>query len=201
MARIGIFGGSFNPVHNGHIGLAQAIVAQGLVDEIWLMVSPRNPLKPADGLLDEALRLKLAEAAVRDCPGLCASDFEFSLPRPSYTWNTLSALQRQRPADRFSLIIGADNWHLFHRWAHHEDILQHYNIIMYPRPGFPVNNESLPQGVRMVDAPLFPWSSTEIREALRAGREVAGMLPPAVEEMLKERDLLQKAGTACTDKT
>lgn len=188
MAQIGIFGGSFNPIHKGHVGLAQAIVAQGLVDEVWLMVSPRNPLKPASDLLDETLRLELAEAAVRECPNVRVSDFEFSLPRPSYTWNTLSTLQEQRPDDSFSLIIGADNWHVFHKWAHHEDILQHYNIIMYPRPDYPVEKENLPTGVRMVNAPLFPWSSTDIRKALQAGRDASAMLPPAVEQMLKGRN-------------
>lgn len=187
MARIGIFGGSFNPVHNGHIGLARTIVEQGLADEVWLMVSPRNPLKQAEGLMDEQLRLELARAAVGDCPQVRVSDFEFHLPRPSYTWKTLSALQKERPADKFSLVIGADNWHVFHRWAHYEEILRLYNIIMYPRPGYPVEIGNLPPGVCMVDAPLFPCSSTDVREALLAGRDVSEMLPPVVERMLREK--------------
>jgi len=185
MKRIGIFGGSFNPVHKGHVGLAASIVAQDLVDEVWLMVSPRNPLKPVADLWDEGLRLELARRAVADVPGVTASDFEFHLPRPSYSWATLEALWKARPECRFALVIGADNWLVFHRWARHEYILRTCELILYPREGYPVDETSLPPNVRVVHAPLFPWSSTEIRRQLRCGGDTTDMLPPAVEEYLR----------------
>lgn len=185
MKRIGVFGGSFNPVHNGHVGLARTILAQRLADEVWLMVSPRNPLKEADGLWDEDLRLELARRAVADVPGVEASDFEFRLPRPTYTWKTLEALREAWPDRRFALVAGADNWLVFHRWANHEEILRRHELLLYPRRGYPVDEASLPPGVRMVHAPLFPWSATEIRERLRRGDDTAEMLPPAVESYLR----------------
>jgi len=131
--RIGIFGGTFNPIHLGHTALASYICNLGLVDEVWLMVSPQNPLKQDHQLLDEAIRLRLATLAVQDFPRLRASDFEFRLPRPSYTYVTLGELSRTYPDDTFHLIIGADNWQKFNQWRNADDILAHYPIIVYPR--------------------------------------------------------------------
>ncbi len=131
--KIGIFGGTFNPIHLGHTALASYICNLGLVDEVWLMVSPQNPFKRDHQLLDEAIRLRLATLAVQDFPRLRASDFEFHLPRPSYTYVTLRELSRAYPDDAFSLIIGADNWDAFPKWRNADDILAHYPIIVYPR--------------------------------------------------------------------
>ena len=178
--RVAFFGGSFNPIHRGHIALAEAAVEQGLADEVWLMVSPHNPLKAAEGLIDEQLRIQWARAAVADCPHIEASDFEFHLPRPSYTWHTLSALRQQYPDKQFLLLIGADNWLSFPRWAHAEEILAHYELIVYPREGYPLP-EHLPSGIKVLHAPLLPISSTDIREAVRNGRPIAEWIPEELE--------------------
>ena len=186
MIRTAIFGGSFNPVHNGHIQLAKKIVDQGWVDELWLMVSPHNPLKPQQGLLDEQVRLTLARTAVAGVPGVSACDFEFHLPRPSYTWKTLAALTTAYPDREFSLVIGGDNWEIFPRWAHYEEILARYPLIIYPREGYEVRSADLPPTARLIDAPLFPWSSTQIREALRNGEDVSDMLPASIIPVIEE---------------
>ena len=178
--RVALFGGSFNPIHRGHIALAKAAVEQGLADEVWLMVSPHNPLKAAEGLIDEQLRIQWARAAVADCPHIEASDFEFHLPRPSYTWHTLSALRQQYPDKQFLLLIGADNWLSFPRWAHAEEILASHELIVYPREGYPLP-EPLPRGLTLLQAPLLPISSTDIREAVRNGRPIAEWIPEGLE--------------------
>lgn len=183
--RIAVFGGSFNPVHRGHVALAKAVLEHGLADEVWLMVSPHNPLKPAAGLLPEELRLRWARAAVADCPGVEASDFEFHLPRPSFTWNTLGALRTEYPDKVFALLIGADNWLAFPRWAHAEDILANYPLIVYPRPEYPLP-QSLPPSVKVLEAPLLPVSSTEIREAARRGKPLGKWIPAGLEGEIAE---------------
>lgn len=182
MKRIGIFGGSFNPLHLGHLGIAKAVVEQGLADEVWLMVSPQNPLKQSGDLLDEQLRFELAKAAVEDVPHVLATNFEFALPRPSYTYATLEALEAAFPDHHFSLIIGGDNWAVFRKWANWVEILASHEIIVYPRMDSPIEASSLPPMVHLLDAPLFPYSSTEIRHRLAAGEEVSAMLPAAIIE-------------------
>ena len=133
MKRIGIFGGSFNPIHLGHTALATYICEQGLVDEVWFMVSPQNPLKRDLTQLDENERLTMARLAVASYPMLQVSDFEFTLPRPSYTFHTLQALRAAYSDYEFTLIIGEDNWQNFHRWYRGEDIARETSIIVYPR--------------------------------------------------------------------
>ena len=133
MKRIGLFGGSFNPVHLGHTALAAYVCEQGLVDEVWMMVSPQNPLKQNLELLDEQHRLAMMQLAVAPYPALKACDFEFHLPRPSYTYHTLQALRTAFPDNTFSLIIGEDNWENFHRWYRGEEILRETPVIVYPR--------------------------------------------------------------------
>ena len=133
MAKIGLFGGSFNPVHFGHIELAKWVIANTDLDELWLMVSPNNPLKDAGILTPEAERLAAVQKAVADIPRVEASDFEFTLPRPSYTANTLRALQKTYPQHDFTLIIGEDNLAIFTRWREYEYILENFRIFVYPR--------------------------------------------------------------------
>ena len=116
MQRTGIFGGSFNPIHNGHIALAQQLRKEASLDEVWLMVSPQNPLKQESDLLADHLRFMMAQKAVEDVEGIVASDFEFHLPKPSYTWHTLLALSQHYPDREFVLMIGGDNWAHFTRW-------------------------------------------------------------------------------------
>lgn len=182
--RVAIYGGSFNPIHLGHIAVAQSVVREQLADEVWLMVSPQNPLKPAKDLLPEDVRYELAAAAVSDVEGIRASNFEFHLPRPSYTWRTLEALEAAHPNTAFTLLIGSDNWQIFPRWAHHDELLHRYGLIIYPRPDYDVRADTLPPQAHLLHAPLFPHSSTEIRDRLRRGLDVSELVPSVVAERL-----------------
>lgn len=177
MKRIGIFGGSFNPIHVGHIALAQAVLRQCALDEVWLMVSPQNPLKRNDAdLLDDGLRFEMAQRALEDVDGVRACDYEFHLPKPSYTWNTLQNLSKDYPDYTFILLIGGDNWAHFQRWRHWQDILWHHDIIVYPRDQY--------QGT--IDVPLLPISSTEIRQKVRAGESIEGLVPEVIVPLVKK---------------
>lgn len=178
--NIGIFSGSFNPIHIGHLALANYLCEYGGLDEVWFMVTPHNPLKEESGLMDDKLRLKLVRLAIEGYPKFRASDFEFKLPRPSYTVHTLDALKQAYPQHTFHLVIGSDNWVLFPRWYESERILAENHILVYPRPGYPVETASLPQNVRMVSSPVFEISSTFIRQAMEEGKDVRYFLHPAV---------------------
>lgn len=167
--QIGIYGGSFNPVHFGHVGLARWVVKHTDLDEVWMMVSPNNPLKDSRILSDEQTRLSEVRKAIEGIPGLKASDFEFRLPRPSYTANTMRALSTAYPPHIFSLIIGEDNLAILPKWREWEFLVSNFRIFVYPRHGQPtgplpaeiINN---PQIIRLQGAPYFDISSTEIRE-------------------------------------
>lgn len=185
LRRTGIFGGSFNPIHNGHIALAQQILHTGMVDEIWFLVSPLNPLKSSAGdLLADDLRLQLARQALEGHTGLAASDYEFHLPRPSYMWNTLCRLARDFPTRAFVLIIGADNWLAFDRWAKPEYILAHHDILVYPRSGFPIDERSLPHNVHLTHTRLYPISSTDIRRRVAARLPIDHLVPPDIRPLV-----------------
>ena len=164
--KIGIYGGSFNPVHFGHVGLAKWIIEHTDLDELWFMVSPNNPLKPAGMLAPEEERLAAVREAIKDIPGLVASDFEFALPRPSYTANTLRALQKTYPKHEFTLVIGEDNLAIFDRWREYEFILQNFRIFVYPRHGgenSEIRFQNTDSIIFLKDAPYFDISSTELR--------------------------------------
>lgn len=181
MKRIALFGGSFNPIHLGHIALAEAALREELSDEVWFMVSPHNPLKKQSELLSEQLRLALVKKALAGSPRCKASDFEFSLPRPSYTYQTLRALQNTYPQYQFSLLIGADNWNTFERWAHWEELLEQYKIIVYPRPNSPIT-KPLSSGISYLEAQLHDISSTEIRKAILQNKPLSQWLPASIIE-------------------
>lgn len=185
----GIYGGSFNPIHNGHVSLARAFLATGMLDEVWLMVSPQNPLKSHGGLLDDNMRLRMAQLALANVPGVTASGYEFGLPRPSYTWNTLQALERDYAGREFVLLIGADNWAHFGRWYRSADILQRYRIFVYPRPEYAIDAASLPRGVTLLDTPLIDISSTQVRGRIKAGGDISALVPPVVEAMIHRENL------------
>ena len=171
MNKVGIFGGSFNPIHTGHIALAQAVQQQCGLDEVWLMVSPQNPLKRNDAdLLDDSLRFEMAQKALEGVEGVKACDYEFHLPKPSYTWNTLQNLTKDYPDYTFTLLIGGDNWAHFQRWRHWKDILWHHDVIVYPRDEY--------QGT--ISVPLLNVSSTEIRKRVRAGQSISGLVPACI---------------------
>lgn len=178
--RTGIYGGSFNPIHNGHIAIARAMTTRAGLDEVWLVVSPQNPLKPAGSLLADEKRLLMAQTAVSGIPGVTATDYEFHLPRPSYMWNTLQSLSRDFPDRDFTLLIGADNWAVFHRWYRADDIIAHYPIAIYPRMGYPIDTASLPPNVKLIDTGLYDISSTQVRELIARGGDITGLVPDSV---------------------
>lgn len=178
--KTGIYGGSFNPIHNGHIALARHLLHEAELDEIWFVVSPQNPFKVQQQLLADDKRLLLVRKALAPYPQLVASDFEFSLPRPSYMWHTLQGMSAQWPDRELHLIIGADNWLCFDRWYHADDIRRTYPIIIYPRQGYDITPADLPQGVRLVNTPLYNVSSTEIRADIAAGRDISGKVPSTI---------------------
>ena len=165
--KIGIYGGSFNPVHFGHVGLAKWVIENTDLDELWLLVSPNNPLKAADTLAPEQERLAAVREAIKGINGLKASDFEFSLPCPSYTANTLRALQKAYPQHEFTLVIGEDNLAIFDQWREYEYILKHFRIFVYPRHGSVSNIQSSISNAKNIEflasAPYFDISSTELR--------------------------------------
>ena len=185
---IGLYGGSFNPIHTGHIALGQWLVRHDFVDELWFLVSPQNPLKPASGLLDDNARLRLARLAIGRKRRLRVSDFEFHLPRPSYMVHTLSALRATYPNRDFVLVIGADNWHRFPQWYKSDEILLHHRLLIYPRSGYPIDEAVLPAGVTLVRTPLYDLSSTQIREAIATDPSYDGFgLEPRVWTEIKAK--------------
>lgn len=184
--RTGIFGGSFNPIHCGHIALARRLLDAAGLDEIWFVVSPQNPLKRSADLLDDELRLDIVRRALRDEPRLEACDYEFRLPRPSYTWETLRSMSGEWPGRRFTLLIGADNWQSFGRWHRGADIVSNYRVVVYPRTGSTVDPGSLPCGVTLADTPLLDISSTEVRRRISRGEPIDGMVPGCVKDKIIE---------------
>lgn len=193
MRQIGLFFGSFNPIHLGHTQLAQTIYEQVGLDEIWFVVSPHNPLKDASILITEQQRLHMVELAIADMPHIKACDIEFSMPKPSYTINTLRSLQSKFPDTRFYLIIGTDNLSNFTKWKDYQTILADYSIITYPRQGDDIEKirQQYPQ-VRFVDAPFLPISSTDIRNSISQHTETAQQwLNPRVLNYIKENYLYQ----------
>ncbi|MCB9261100.1 MAG: nicotinate-nucleotide adenylyltransferase [Flavobacteriales bacterium] len=183
--RIGLFFGSFNPIHQGHLILSQFILEQAKLDEIWFVVSPQNPLKSMKDLYPENHRLEMVKLSIKDQPRFKACDIEFQMPRPSYTYNTLLALGKKHPKDEFALILGSDNLQHFDKWKDHERILLEYELIVYNRENNAGGDFSKNQKVRMIKGPMLNISSTQIRGYLRIGRSIKFMVPKEVEEYLE----------------
>ena len=188
--RVAVFGGSFDPIHNGHLALAGEVISRGLADEVWLMVTPQNPHKQDKILSDERLRFQMAQLAVEGMDGVKACDFEFSLPRPSYTLTTLTALGEAFPDKEFCLLIGADNWEKFDRWYKGDEILSRYGIIVYPRGS--EGEPPLPSGVRWLPAKLYDISSTMVRAAVAAGNDITGLVPATVVRFINDNKMYKK---------
>ena len=190
--RTGIFVGTFNPIHLGHLALANYLCEENWVDELWFLMTPQNPFKQEQTLLDNHLRMKMVEAAIADYPRFKASDFEFTLPRPSYTVTTLQKLSETYPDREFVLIIGADNWAAFDKWKSPEEILRNHRILVYPRPGYEINPHELPAQVKAVNTPLLEISSTFIRESIASGKDIRYFLHPEVYRFIKQHQLYNK---------
>jgi|WetSurMetagenome_2_1015567.scaffolds.fasta_scaffold472126_2 nicotinate-nucleotide adenylyltransferase len=188
--KVGLYFGSFNPIHIGHLALANYLCETNEVDEIWFVVSPLNPFKQNDRLLDDITRLRLVKLAIGDYPRFKASDVEFHLSEPSYTIHTLDALRRTYTEIQFSLIIGSDNWKGFHLWKEADRILNEIPILIYPRPGYPLSISELPTSVHLLlEAPIFGVSATFIRESLTQGKDIRYFLHPSVYEEIKCKGL------------
>lgn len=188
--KIGIFSGSFNPIHIGHIILGNYIVEYTEIEQVWFVVTPHNPLKEETSLIDENERLKMVQLATQPYEKLQASDFEFSLPRPSFTVDTLTALSDKHPEHEFSLIIGGDNWDSITRWKDHEKIINNHKIIIYPRLD---NRLIIPSRLRntveALDSPIIDISSTFIREGLEEGKNMRPFLSSEVYDYIELKKL------------
>ena len=195
--RIGIFGGSFDPIHIGHAIIAQHIISSGVVDRLWLMVSPVHPLKVGtERQVADTDRLRMVEMVTRPMEGVETSAFEFTMPKPSYTIDTLNALQAKFPEDVFYLLIGGDNWQVFGKWRNSEEILAKYHVLIYPRLGYEVNiPDELKERVQLVDAPIIELSSTEIRERLAKGLSVRYYVPDEVLAFIERKQLYNGEST------
>lgn len=188
MEQIGILGGSFNPVHIGHMMLASYLVQWGYFDEVWLTLSPRNPLKDPGELLPDMKRLAMLNLAVKGAPKLDICDIELSMPKPSYSINTLDLLAERNPGRHFKMIVGSDNWRLFEQWRAPRRILDEYGVVVYPRTGYPIEKRHV-DGMEIVDAPMINISSTFIRHALSKGKNMNYFLPPGVYKYILDNKL------------
>ncbi len=188
--KIGLFFGSFNPVHTGHMIIAEYFRTQTDLDEVWLVVSPQNPFKKSSNLARDHDRLALVQAAIGDTPGLRASDVEFALPKPSYTIDTLTVLREKHPDYQFHLLMGGDNLPTLPRWKNSEILLRDYPIYVYHRPGEELGPLADHASVTVFDqAPLMRLSATYIRNCLATGKSVRYLVPDAVAEELERSRL------------
>jgi nicotinate-nucleotide adenylyltransferase len=186
--NIGLFFGSFNPVHTGHLIIANYMADYTGLDEIWFVVSPQNPFKSNDELLDENARYELLNLAIQDDKRFKAIDVEFHLPRPSYTVHTLSHLRELYPDNDFTLIIGGDNLQNFHKWKDYQEILNQHKVFVYARVGIvekPLLSNN-PQ-IKLFEVPLLNISSTYIRESIQAGKSIRYLIPEPVRKLIQER--------------
>ena len=188
--KIGILGGSFNPIHIGHAILANYITQYTDIEQLWLMVSPQNPLKSEISDSYDVHRLAMAELVASKCENVITSGFEFTLPKPSYTISTLEALTKKFPQHEFVLIIGADNWQYFNKWKDSDLILKNHDIYVYPRKGYEINiPDDLKDKVYSLDSPIVEVSSTFIREQLKDNRNMNFYLPEDVYKYILEKRL------------
>jgi nicotinate-nucleotide adenylyltransferase len=182
----GLFFGSFNPIHSGHLMIAQYMLAYGSLEQLWFVVTPQSPFKAKKSLLDNYQRLEMVNRAIGDHPGMRAIDIEFRLPQPNYTVNTLSALTEKYPERSFELIMGSDNLLHFEKWRNYQYILDHYRLIVYPRPGIPDPPLMSHPSVRIVEAPLIEISASFIRESIAAGKDMHFFVPEAAYSYIRE---------------
>lgn len=184
--KIGLYFGSFNPIHVGHLIIANAVLQNGQLDRVRFVVSPQNPHKLKKDLLHEQDRLDMVRAAIYDNAFLEVTDLEFRLPKPSYTIDTLTYMQEKEPDKEFWLIMGGDNLQSFKRWKNWEAILEYFHVIVYPRPGATYQDDlSSHPKVNLVEAPLIDISATYIRKSIAVGKDVRYLVPQPVLDIIK----------------
>ena len=189
--RIGLFFGSFNPIHTGHMIIANMVLQQTEVDEIWFVVSPQNPFKKNKNLLHEFDRMDMVRAAIADDFHFKATDIEFNLPKPSYTATTLTVLEDKYPQHQFRLIIGEDNLASFSKWRNHQVILDRFGLIVYPRPNAKASDLDSLENVTMIEAPEIDISATLIRKMVKKDQSIKYLVPSPVEEMIRVKKFFQ----------
>lgn len=190
MKRIGILGGTFDPVHIGHTALANYIAQSGVVDEVWLTLSPQNPFKTGQHLTDDQNRMDMLRIATSQSPEIVRPCYiEMSMPRPSYTIDTLRTLSQRYPDYSFKLIIGGDNWHNFYHWRQYEAIIREFGVIIYPRADSEIAVDQLPDNVTIIKAPQIDVSSTWIRNAIANHRNINYFMPAGVYPYILEHKL------------
>jgi len=183
--KVGLYFGSFNPIHTGHCIIASHLAQTTELDQVWLVVSPQNPFKPSASLLNEYHRLHLVQTALEGEKKLKASDIEFHLPRPSFTIDTMTYLKEKHPGHAFSIIMGSDSIQNLHNWKNAEVLVKEHAIYVYKRPGFEVNTP-LDVKLQILDAPLLEISSTRIRKLIKEGKSVRYLVPENVREEIEK---------------
>ena len=191
MIKTGIFPGSFNPIHIGHLALANYIAEFEYYDEIWFLITPQNPTKGEEDLIPQEMRLEMVESAIQGYEKLKTCTIEWNLPRPIYTVNTLQKLRMMYPDRTFELIIGADNWKMFHRWKDYQIILKNFQIVIYPRKGFDHPTHNHPN-VRYCDAPMIEVSSSFVRKSLKENKDIRFFLPTGAYEKILSENIIEQ---------
>lgn len=190
--KIGLYFGSFNPVHTGHLIIASHLANNTPLDEVWFVVSPQNPFKKENGLLNERHRIALVKFAIEDEKKLKASDVEFKLPKPSYTIDSLIYLSEKYPNYKFSIIMGSDGFQNIEKWKNYEQIVNNYNIYIYMRPGFEIENK-YGDNIIPVKAPLLEISATDIRRNIKAGKPIRYLVTDVVMKEIEEKGYYKSA--------
>lgn len=189
--QVGLYFGSFNPIHTGHLIIANHVLNEANLQKVWFVVSPQNPFKPSSTLLNEFDRLHLVHTAIENDDRLKASDIEFSLPKPSYTSHTLIYLRERYPSYQFSIIMGSDSFQNLGNWKNHEAIINNFPILVYQRLGFDVKND-LGAKATILDAPLLEISATYIRQCIQEGKSIKYLVPAAVETEIVKSSFFKK---------
>ena len=183
---IGLYFGTFNPIHIGHIAIANYMVEYSCINQLWFVVSPQNPFKKKASLLNDYERLEMVHRAVGSDFRFRVSDIEFYLPKPSYTIDTLAYLEEKYPGYKFKILMGSDNIEDLHKWKNYEQILENHSILVYPRPGFDISKIELHPNISITDAPMMDISSSFIRNAIHDGKDVCHYVPPKTWEYIEE---------------
>ncbi|HLX91842.1 MAG TPA: nicotinate (nicotinamide) nucleotide adenylyltransferase [Puia sp.] len=190
--RVGLYFGSFNPIHHGHLIIANHVAQNTDLDQLWFVVSPQNPLKPQTGMLNEHQRLYLIKMAIEGEKKLRATDVEFSLSKPSYTAHTLAFLEEKHRGNSWVIVMGSDSFQNISRWKNHEHLLKHYSFYIYRRPGHEIGEPPAGASVSVLHAPLLEISATHIRENVKAGRSIRYLVPDNVREEIEKAGYYRK---------